>query len=176
MSKAFTDEEAADATVAGRTPMRAARGQERPITPEGHRALREGLRRLVEEERSAALGLADAIVREARLRDVDHRIALATAALESVRIVTPPAVSQGGTAVVFGCRVTLEWEDGRRQVVRLVGPDEVDARAGHVSVESPLGRALLGQGPGDTVEVARPRGREEATILWVEWAVERVAE
>jgi transcription elongation factor GreB len=168
MSKAFTDEEAADATVAGRAPARAARGQERPITPAGHRRLREGLRRLVEEERPAALALADAIVREARLRDVDHRIALATAALESVRIVTPPEASQGATAVVFGCRVTLAWEDGRRQVVRLVGPDEVDARAGHISVESPLGRALLGQEPGDTVEVARPRGREEVTILTVE--------
>ncbi|HEX2571968.1 MAG TPA: GreA/GreB family elongation factor [Polyangia bacterium] len=167
MSKAFTDEEAVDATVAGRAPARAARGQERPITPEGHRALREGLRRLVEEERPAALALTDAIVREARLRDVDHRIALATAALESVRVVTPAEASQGSTAVVFGCRVTLEWEDGRRQEVRLVGPDEVDARAGHISVESPLGRALLGQEPGDTVEVARPRGREEAMIVSV---------
>jgi transcription elongation factor GreB len=168
MSKAFTDEEAADATVAGRAPARAARGQERPITPEGHRTLREGLRRLVEEERPAVLALADANVREARLRDVDHRIALVTATLDSVRIVTPPEASQGSTAVVFGCRVTLEWEDGRRQVVRLVGPDEVDVRAGLISVESPLGRALLGQEPGDSVEVARPRGREEVTILSVE--------
>lgn len=172
MSKAFTDEEAADATVAGRIPARVARGQERPITPEGHRTLREGLRRLVEEERSAALALADANVREARLRDVDHRIALTTATLESVRIVIPPEASQGSAVIVFGCRVTLEWENGRRQVVRLVGPDEVDVRAGHISVESPLGRALLGQEPGDTVEVARPRGREEVRILSVEQAVE----
>ena len=49
MSKAFTSEETPDTTVMGRAVQSAARGAERPITPEGYRAL--------VDESCAALGL-----------------------------------------------------------------------------------------------------------------------
>jgi transcription elongation GreA/GreB family factor len=56
--------------------------------------------------------------------------------------------------VVFGGQVTFEREDGRKQTFRIVGEDEADPAQGSVSYVSPLARALLGKGVGDTAMVA----------------------
>ena len=50
--------------------------------------------------------------------------------------------------------VTLRREDGREQTFRIVGEDEADPSRGTVSYVSPLARAVLTHGPGDTVEIA----------------------
>jgi regulator of nucleoside diphosphate kinase len=56
--------------------------------------------------------------------------------------------------------VTYEELPGRlRRRVTLVNPREADASAGRISVLSPVGRALLGQAKGSTVDVALPLGR-----------------
>lgn len=54
----------------------------------------------------------------------------------------------------FGSAVTLEHEDGRTQVWRIVGDDEADPAAGSVSWVSPLARAVTGKAVGDVVIVA----------------------
>ncbi len=164
MSKAFTSEETPDEPVLGRPVQRAARGRERPMTPEGHRPLVAEQQRLSEVELPRARAAGD----DAGRARLEHRLALVTATLESVRVVTPPPVDG---VVRFGSLVTLEWEDGRVQELRLVGPDEVEGDARHVSVESPLGRALLEQREGDEVEVQRPKGPALATVVRVRaWA------
>jgi|GEM_PF-1476487 transcription elongation factor GreB len=156
MSKAFTSEETPDEPVLGRPVTRAARGQERPMTPEGYKAL-------VAEQQ--ALTAARPLEKDPPKRaSLDHRLALVTATLESVRVVEPPPVD--GT-VRFGSEVTLEWEDGKTQTVRLVGPDEADGKDGRISIESPLARTLLEQHEGDEVEVIRPRGIATATLVSV---------
>ncbi|MDP1823493.1 MAG: GreA/GreB family elongation factor [Archangium sp.] len=147
MSKAFTSEETEDAPVLGRPVQRAARGQERPMTPEGYRAL--------VAERERLLG--------GKTDELKHRLAVVSAMLESVRLVTPPP--RDGT-VRFGSTVTLAWDDGREQVVRLVGVDEAEGK--NISVESPLARTLLEQREGDEVEVTRPRGVATARLVRVE--------
>lgn len=148
MSKAFTSEETPDEAVLGRNVSRAARGAERPMTPEGYKAL------LAEIEALRAQKLDEA---------GKHKLALLLATLESVRVVeVPPA---DGT-VRFGSTVTLTWDDGRVQMLRLVGPDEANG-AEKVSVESPLARALLEQHQGDEVEFHRPRGAATAVIARV---------
>lgn len=155
MSKAFTSEETPDEAVLGRNVQRAARGAERPMTAEGYRALFTEQTKL-REERAAT---SDAQQRAA----IDHKLTLLQATIESVRVVdTPPA---DGT-VRFGSLVTLAWDDGRTQELRLVGPDEANG-AGKLSVESPLARVLLEQRQGDDVELVRPRGVASATILKV---------
>lgn len=161
MSKAFTSEETADASIAGRLPQRAAPGQERPITPEGQARLRERLKELLEVERPAATQLPP-LEREPRLAEIDHRIALVDATLASVHVVELPASQD---VVAFGSRVTLAWDDGRTQSLQIVGPDETDAREGRVSVEAPLARALLGLSVGDTAEIRLPRGEASAEIV-----------
>lgn len=56
--------------------------------------------------------------------------------------------------------VIYEELPGRlRRQVTLVGPRDADASAGHISVLSPVGRALLGHAKGSTVDVALPFGR-----------------
>ena len=54
----------------------------------------------------------------------------------------------------FGGAVTFDREDGRRQTFRIVGEDEADPTQGSVSYVSPVARALLGKGVGDTALVA----------------------
>lgn len=147
MSKAFTSEETPDEPVLGRPVQRAAPGQERPMTPEGYQAL------LAERDRLLH-GKTDAL---------KHKLALVNATLESVRVVSPPPPD--GT-VRFGSTVALEWDDGRTQVVRLVGADEAGGQ--NISVESPLARTLLEQKEGDEVEVTRPRGVASARLMRVE--------
>jgi len=49
--------------------------------------------------------------------------------------------------------VALVRADGRRQSFRIVGEDEADPARGTLSYVSPLARALLGKGVGDTARV-----------------------
>ena len=69
--------------------------------------------------------------------------------------------------VRLGARVKLEDEDANEVEYRLVTPDGADPARGAVSVESPLGRALLGKSAGEEVTVERPRGAARYTIVSV---------
>ena len=65
--------------------------------------------------------------------------------------------------------MTLEDESGTELCYRLVGPDESDVDRGLISVESPIGRALLGRSAGDEVVVERPAGRALYTLLEIRY-------
>jgi len=52
--------------------------------------------------------------------------------------------------------------------VQLVGEDEADATKGLINWGSPLGRALLGAGPGDEVLWLRPAGDLQVEIVRVD--------
>jgi transcription elongation factor GreB len=60
--------------------------------------------------------------------------------------------------------VTLEDENGDERRYRLVGPDEIDVDGGRISVETPIGRVLLGKREGDEVIVKRPAGTARYTV------------
>ncbi|HZX93117.1 MAG TPA: GreA/GreB family elongation factor [Myxococcales bacterium] len=81
---------------------------------------------------------------------------------------TPPVeqLREEGKARL-GARVSLEDEDGHEVEYELVPSEEADPPHGRVSVESPLGRALLGKREGDDVMVDRPRGAVTYTLLAV---------
>jgi transcription elongation GreA/GreB family factor len=65
------------------------------------------------------------------------------------------------TEVQFGCKVTIERDDGRRQTYQLVGEDEADPAHGTLSYVSPVAQALMGKSVGETVQA----GAGEATIV-----------
>lgn len=71
--------------------------------------------------------------------------------------------------VSLGARVTV-LEEGRDspETYRIVDPAEADPSAGRISDESPLGRALLGQGVGKKVKVRAPGGPICFEILAIE--------
>jgi transcription elongation factor GreA len=75
-----------------------------------------------------------------------------------------------GSTVKFGATVTMEDEDtGEKKKYQIVGDVESDAKHGRISLSSPIARALIGKGKGDTVEVSTPGGSRSYEILKVEF-------
>jgi transcription elongation factor GreB len=87
--------------------------------------------------------------------------------MDSLTVVEPNPHPSG--RAYFGAWVTVEQEDGGERRYRLVGPDEFDVKLGLISVEAPLGRALLGKREGEVVLVQRPAGPVELTVVEVGW-------
>lgn len=152
-----------------------------PITPDGARKLREELEHLWRVERprvthevseAAALGdrseNAEYIYGKKRLREIDRRVHFLRKRLEQLSVVAPGQVADR-SQVFFGAWVTLEDEAGEERRYRVVGPDEIAPDRGWISIQSPLGRVLLGKRVGDEVEVARPAGRAAYTILEISY-------
>jgi len=150
------------------------------ITPEGARRLRAELTELWSVERprvtqevaeAAAQGdrseNAEYIYGKRRLREIDRRIRFLAKRLDALTVVEPTARSDG--RVYFGAWVTLEDDDGAEVEYRLVGPDEADAKTNLVSIDSPVGKALLGKSEGDEISVARPKGRVTFSIVAVRY-------
>jgi transcription elongation factor GreA len=66
--------------------------------------------------------------------------------------------------------VTLVDEDTEeKRVWQIVGEPEADAKAGRISITSPLARALVGKKKGASVEVVTPGGAKAFEVLKVEW-------
>ncbi|MBV9100633.1 MAG: transcription elongation factor GreA [Candidatus Dormibacteraeota bacterium] len=68
--------------------------------------------------------------------------------------------------VRVGSVVDVKDEFGK-QSFTIVGPAEVDVAAGRISMESPVGRALLGHRVGEEVEVQSPGGSRRMKIVKV---------
>jgi transcription elongation factor GreA len=91
---------------------------------------------------------------------VEGRIAEIRAALRDAVIIeegAPDGVAR------LGARVTVEDEHGE-MTYTIVGPTEVDPRAGRISAQSPIGSALIGRRAGDVVTVAAPAGEMRLTV------------
>jgi transcription elongation factor GreA len=67
--------------------------------------------------------------------------------------------------VQIGSDVVVLDENGEKRTFTIVGFTEADPKAGKISNESPVGRALLGHRKGDVVEVVVPAGVKRLTIL-----------
>ena len=158
-----------------------ASGQKRYITRAGAERLHKELIRLLNEERpkvtaevSAAAAQGDRsenaeyIYGKKRLREIDRRIRFLQRRLDTATVVTPSEQTDSGR-IYFGATVTLEDEDGHELTYQLVGPDEIDTKGGRISVDSPIGKALLGKRKGDSVAVMRPRGEIELTVLQIRY-------
>jgi transcription elongation factor GreA len=86
---------------------------------------------------------------EATIGDIEDKIGRA-------QIIDPLTLS--GNKIVFGATVTLLDEDDKPIRYQLVGETEADAKAGRISYNSPLGRALISRQVNDEVEVTVPSG------------------
>jgi len=153
-----------------------------PITPEGARTLQAELKHLWKVERprvtrevseAAALGdrseNAEYIYGKKRLREIDRRVRFLRKHLEQVQVVQPGEVADV-SRIYFGAWVTVADEDGGQHLYRLVGPDEIAPNRGWISIQSPLGRVLVGKEVGDEVEFARPAGRSRLTIEQISYS------
>jgi transcription elongation factor GreB len=158
----------------------APRARKRYATREGYQRLAAELEHLWRVERpkvtrevseAAALGdrseNAEYIFGKKRLREIDRRIRFLSKRLDELVVVSEPPEQAG--RVYFGAYVDLESEEGDVLSVRIVGPDEFDAAAGRISIDSPLGRALIGKEEGDEFRFQRPKGAVSYTVLRVRY-------
>jgi len=76
----------------------------------------------------------------------------------------------GGTTVRFGATVTVADVDSDDEITyQIVGPYEADLKKNKISIQSPLGRALIGKTEGDTAEVSAPGGSKGYEVLKVKF-------
>lgn len=103
---------------------------------------------------------AEYIYGKKRLREIDRKLKHLGARLKVLKVARPPA---NPGSVSFGCWVTYEEEGGAERCYQLVGPDEFDVAEGRISIDSPVGQALLQKKVDDEVTVRRPSG--ELTVV-----------
>jgi transcription elongation factor GreA len=98
---------------------------------------------------------------ETRVKEIQDKLARA-------QIIDISTLS--GDRVMFGATVVVaDNESGEEATYQIVGADEADIRKGRLSITAPLARALIGKGPGDTVEVHAPSGDRSYEIIAVEF-------
>jgi len=144
-------------------------------TAEGARRLREELDYLWRVHRpevaravaeAAAQGdrseNAEYIYGKKQLREIDRRVRFLRRRLDGMFVVSRPPDDR--SRVFFGAWVRLEDEEGHEIEVRIVGPDEIDPARRHVSMDSPLARALMGRRRDDAVTTEVPGGRRSYVV------------
>ena len=143
------------------------------ITRAGHDRLVAELQQLWHEERpeitkkvnwAASLGdrseNADYQYNKQLLRKIDRRVRYLGKRLEELRIVDHSPEQDG--RVYFGAWVDIENEYGEQKTLRIVGVDEIyDYHPQHISIDSPMARALLSKQVNDEIEVMTPSGKKQ---------------
>jgi len=150
------------------------------ITPEGEKAMKDELHYLWKVERpqvtqqvsdAAALGdrseNAEYIYGKKRLREIDSRVRYLRKRLEVLKVVDQ--LPTDTKKVYFGAWVELYKDDGTTVNYRLVGPDEIDPAKKYISIDSVLGKALLGKSLDDEISVDTPSGSHQYEISGVNY-------
>ncbi len=152
-----------------------------PMTAAGYKALQEELRWRQQEERPRII---DAIS-EARSHGDLSENAEYHAAKEAqshnegrineledlvARADVIDVTKLSGDTVKFGATVMLVDEDTEEEKsYQIVGDQEADVKSGRISISSPIARALIGKGVGDSVEVNAPGGSHAYEIIKVKF-------
>jgi transcription elongation factor GreB len=146
------------------------------ITPTGVERLRNELNHLwkvLRPQVTAAVAAAAAqgdrsenaeyIYGKRQLREIDRRVRFLRKRLEGMVVVDQPPGDP--SRIFFGAWVRIEDDQGVERCVRIVGPDEFDREPEFISLDSPLGRALLRKAVDDEVSVELPGGTRSFVVL-----------
>lgn len=150
-----------------------------PITKKGYEALRAELDRLKKVERPKVIeaiaearshgDLSENAEYEAakeRQGFIESRITELERKLAEARIIETANLTS--ETVVFGATVVLlDVQANEQKQYTLVGQDEADLKNGKISVQSPVGKALIGHRVGDLVEVNTPARQAAYEILGI---------
>jgi transcription elongation factor GreA len=96
---------------------------------------------------------------------IEGRIMTLEKMIRNAEIIKEPS-RKAADGVQLGSRVKVKDEFGETSYT-IVGPVEADPTKGLISLESPVGKALMGHGKGDKVKVTTPGGTSTVTILSV---------
>jgi transcription elongation factor GreA len=147
------------------------------MTPDGHGKLKEELDRLIkverpknvkdiEEARSHGDLSENAEYHAAKERQsfISGRIQELQDKLARAHVIDPSTINH--TKVAFGATVKLlDTDTDEECVYTIVGPEESDVRSGKISMNSPVGRALMGKEEGDTATIRAPARTVEYEIM-----------
>jgi transcription elongation factor GreA len=101
---------------------------------------------------------------DAKMRELEHK-------LSHAQIIDLSKLSN--EKVVFGATVSLtDTESGDTKKYTLVGQEEADLKKGKISIQSPVGKALIGHKVGDIVTIKTPAKTEEYEIQGIEISFE----
>jgi transcription elongation factor GreB len=154
------------------------------ITPSGLQRLMDERKFLLTRERPAVTQVvawaasngdrsenADYKYGKQRLRQIDRRIRFLIKRIDAAEVVDPEAPRRGraATHAFFGATVRYVNAAGTEREVTIVGADEVDLDRSRISWLSPLARALMKAGPGDSVILRAPGTTERLDILEVRY-------
>ncbi|MDF0606363.1 transcription elongation factor GreB [Neisseriaceae bacterium TC5R-5] len=180
MSKAFTKEQD-DADEELAPELRLPVSSKNYLTPGGWQRLKDELYQLVNRERPEVVQIVnwaasngdrsengDYLYGKRRLREIDRRIRFLTKRLEIAEVVDPET-RVATDQIFFAATVLIERGNGREQLLRIVGVDEIDLARGHISWISPIARVLLKARAGDSVLFRGPDGEEDIEILEVRY-------
>ncbi|MEW2249255.1 MULTISPECIES: GreA/GreB family elongation factor [unclassified Streptomyces] len=147
-------------------------GDIEPISADARRTLEQELDHLRADRATVAATLqdgdavgdradeADQLQRAEELKRLDNRIRDLTVRLEQAGRAGPARTDVVGV----GSTVTVRFPDGAEETYRIAEvADALDQSL--VTADSPLGRALLGHGAGDTVHYEAPEGGASAVVV-----------
>jgi transcription elongation factor GreB len=150
------------------------------ITPEGKQRLVEEVDKLWKKTRpevTRALAAAAAegdrsenaeyIYRKKELREIDARVRYLRKRLDGMVVVDQ--IPEDQHKVYFGAWVRLEDATGKEFTYRIIGPDELDPSLGYISMDSPMGKAMLGKSLDDEFTLMLPEGEAKYVITEVSY-------
>ena len=106
--------------------------------------------------------------RKKQLGEIDRRVRYLGKRLETLKVAEGRPTDPG--AVFFGAIFEIEdCASGESAVYRIVGPDETDARAGWISIDSPLARAALRKRVDEEFEVTLPAGPARYAVVSISY-------
>jgi len=148
-----------------------------PMTPNGYQKLQEELERLLKVDRPKNIkDIAEArahgdLSENAEYHAAKERQSFIVGKIQELKtklalaeVIDPSRINQ--SKVAFGAKVkVLDIEADEEYVFTLVGADEADVRNGKISINSPVGKSLLGKEVGDTAIIKAPARTMEYEIL-----------
>jgi transcription elongation factor GreB len=112
---------------------------------------------------------AEYTYRKKQLGEIDRRVRYLSKRIEQLKVVDQ--IPENINAIYFGAWFEIEHIDScETSRYRIVGPDETDAKAGFISIDSPMARAVLKKRVEDEFEVQLPTGLAKFYILQVQYS------
>lgn len=148
------------------------------ITADGYQHLQTELKTLLERRKETTRALATAaiegdrsenaeyIYRKKELRDFDKRIGYLQKRMPILKIVTEVGDEK---RVFFGASVTIENKTGIMKRYRIVGPDEIHLKDEYISIDSPMGKALLNKTVNEEFSINIEGSKEKYLIVKINY-------
>lgn len=152
-----------------------------PMTPGGRDKLRIELRKIKEVHRPDNVKEIEAALEHGDLREnaeyhaakerqgmLDARLRELEFKLGNAQVIDPEEIKSDKVAFAATV-VVLDLESDEEKTYRIVGEDEADADRGHISIKTPIARALLGKSAGDETTLKLPKGDRELEVVSVRY-------